>query len=250
MGRVGRLGAAAAARRALLAHRLTGARTEGGSSGARLSARWDLCTVRVMRLNQPKSRAKAEETPTKANESASKPEPIALGHPIFGTAPVAIVTVTRIRYRNGDPKAAPIRTPLPPIAPERLIDLGVVGTINGPGRYDLRAVDERGVLAWRPETVDCPDEEGNLHLVAPMPPPDANAPASGGTPVIQKDMIDIYKDIASQAEKSRANDFQAFVKIMEAQNAGRASGGGSELVAFLQGELQGARALCGSRSAA
>jgi hypothetical protein len=167
--------------------------------------------------------------------------PTSKGHPIFGTAPVAVVTVTRLRYRPGDQRGAAIRTPLQPISPERLIDLMAVGTIYGPGRYDLRAVDERGILAWAPVIVDCPDEAGELHLLAPAVPADGAA-ASPATAGVQKDMIDIYKDLASQAERSRQNDFQAFVKIMEAQN--RAPSNGGELVNFLQAELNSVRARC------
>jgi hypothetical protein len=168
--------------------------------------------------------------------------PTSKGHPIFGTAPVAVVTVTRLRYRPGDQRGAAIRTPLQPISPERLIDLMAVGAIYGPGRYDLRAVDERGILAWAPVIVDCPDEAGELHLLAPVVATDGAAAAPGQTAGIQKDMIDIYKDLAAQAEKSRQNDFQAFVKIMEAQN--RAPSGGGELSAFLQAELHSVRARC------
>lgn len=206
-----------------------------------------------MAINQPRvrnaGRAISGDPPEKSGESPEKPAPFAAGHPIFGTAPVAVVTITRLRYRNGDARTTPIRTPLQPIPPERLIDLGAIGTIYGPGRYDVRAVDERGMLAWRVELVDCPDEEGNLHLVAPSPALDPAAVAAQGAPAgppqIQKDLVDIYKDIAAQAEKSRQNDFQAFVKIMEAQNAGRAAGGGGgELVAFLQAELHSVRARC------
>jgi hypothetical protein len=180
----------------------------------------------------------------KSGDSPEKAPPFAAGHPIFGTAPVAVVTITRLRYRNGDPKSAAIRTPLQPIPPERLVDLGAIGTIYGPGRYDVRAVDERGMLAWRVELVDCPDEEGNLHLVAPMPTPEVTAApaAPAGPPQIQKDLVDIYKDIAAQAERSRANDFAAFVKLMETRSAAPTSGG--ELVAFLQSELQAVRARC------
>jgi len=156
---------------------------------------------------------------------------------------VSVVTVTRLRYRPGAMKGEAIRTPLQPISPERLIDLGVVGSIYGPGRYDLRGVDERGILATAVLIVDCPDESGELHLVAPMAPTEAAAPAAAaGAPQIQKDLVDIYKDIAAQAERSRANDFQAFVKLMETRSAAPTSGG--ELVAFLQSELQAVRARC------
>lgn len=195
-----------------------------------------------MSNNQPKAQARTQPEP---NEKPTKAEPVALGHPVFGTAPVAVVTVARLRYRNGDAKTAPYRTPLQPIPPERLVDLGAVGTIYGPGRYDLRAVDERGVLAWQAIIIDCPDEEGNLHLIAPMPPVEAVAgglAAAPGPPQIQKDLVDIYKDIAAQAEKSRANDFQAFVKLMEAQRSAPSSGG--ELVSFLHAELQASRSRC------
>ena len=139
-------------------------------------------------------------------------------------------------------KGEAVRTPLQPISPERLIDLGVVGSIYGPGRYDLRGVDERGILATAVLIVDCPDESGELHLVAPMAPTEAPTAPAAAAAGIQKDMIDIYKDLASQAEKSRQNDFQAFVKIMETQN--RAPSGGGELVAFLQAELHSVRARC------
>jgi len=156
---------------------------------------------------------------------------------------VSVVTVTRLRYRPGAMKGEAIRTPLQPISPERLIDLGVVGSIYGPGRYDLRGVDERGILATAVLIVDCPDESGELHLVAPMAPTEAAAPAAAaGAPQIQKDLVDIYKDIAAQAERSRANDFQAFVKLMETRSAAPTSGG--ELVAFLQSELQAVRGRC------
>jgi hypothetical protein len=155
---------------------------------------------------------------------------------------VSVVTVTRLRYRSGDMKGAAIRTPLQAIAPDRLIDLGAVGSIYGPGRYDLRGVDERGILATAVLIVDCPDESGELHLIAPAPPTEAAAAPAAAAPGIQKDMIDIYKDLAAQAEKSRQNDFQAFVKIMETQN--RSPSGGGELVAFLQAELHSVRARC------
>lgn len=201
-----------------------------------------------MAINQPKIRgvvrAESGAVPEKPGDLPEKPPAFVAGHPIFGTAPVAVVTITRLRYRGGDPKSAAIRTPLQPIAPDRLVDLGAIGTIYGPGRYDVRAVDERGMLAWRVELVDCPDEEGNLHLVAPMPTPEVTAApaAPAGPPQIQKDLVDIYKDIAAQAERSRANDFQAFVKLMETRSAAPTSGG--ELVAFLQAELQAVRARC------
>lgn len=198
-----------------------------------------------MANNQPKPRKLSGESPDKSEGSTDQAKGFAGGHPIFGTAPVASVTITRLRYRNGDGRTTPIRTPLAPIPPERLIDLGIIGQLYGPGRYDVRGVDERGALAWRPECVDCPDEEGNLHLIAPSPQAETTTVATvaaTATPQIQKDMVDIYKDIAAQAERSRANDFQAFVKLMEAQRAQPASGG--ELVSFLHAELGASRARC------
>jgi hypothetical protein len=197
-----------------------------------------------MANNQPKVRRLSGESAEKSGESAEPAQGFAAGHPIFGTAPVVSVTITRLRYRNGDGRTPPIRTPLAPIPPNRLIDLGVIGQLYGPGRYDVRGVDERGALAWRPECVDCPDEEGNLHLIAPSPQLETTtvAAVAAAAPQIQKDMLDIYKDIAAQAERSRANDFQAFVKLMEAQRAAPSSGG--ELVSFLHAELGASRARC------
>lgn len=167
-------------------------------------------------------------------------------HPIWGDREVTLVRVHRLFYRKG---GSALEKPTPRAvgehAPWDVTDpVEMLAAYGSGGRYRLSPFGPSG-LACPAETFDVPDANGRVELYET---PEMAAAATGAPagPIqapsmlqSSRDIVEMYRDLNKQAETARANDFQAFVKLMEARSGG---GEGGVLVAFLQGELQGARA--------
>lgn len=157
---------------------------------------------------------------------------------MWGHARVASVSVTRIRYRGGDPRTLPIREPLEPMSPWSLTDpRQLLEQYPDGGRFQLLPLDNHSKLAADARFYDLRDGAGRLNLTAPLGSDDAPA-AAPAAPAAGSDFIALFRELASRAEASRSNDFAAFVQLM-----GASKGDGGSTV--LQSELTMARARVG-----
>lgn len=167
------------------------------------------------------------------------------GHAIFGRAPVVAVAVEQIRYRG----RTVVTVDRGRFSPRDLCDQTAVREMVGVGRFKLKALGANGRSCLVPVEMDCPDENGGLDLVSPMPDDwPTGAPAPGVAPIaapnvlaslegiinalreqqrFQKDQLDSELARAEQrrqADMSSMSGFNAQLVDLVKLGSGRANG--------------------------
>lgn len=178
------------------------------------------------------------------NPAAEAPKPEAspdLGHALFGLAPVAVVAVEQIRYRGR--VVVPVERGR--YSPRDVIDATAVRELCGPGRFKLKPLGSNGRPVLPAIELDCPDENGALDLVAPMPdeaPTLAPSAAPSAAPSldgvvnlfreqlrIQKETLDAELQRAEQRRQADMNSMGGFnAQLIELVKLGRSDEGGGK----------------------
>jgi hypothetical protein len=136
-----------------------------------------------------------------------------------------------------------------------LLDASALGDRDGPGRYELKPCNGNGSLAMPAILVDVPDANGEVlpYLTAPISGQNPGAPGVAGVagvePAKPDPMVEVWREMAKQAEQGRSNDINAFLKLLEQERTRSAPPESSAMLTFLQKELDSARSTIVARDA-